>query len=330
MIRVRAALVVVWVLWRDDAQAARHIQDVADADLLPRIAGCLPLGNRRRLVERVDALLDEDPHQGAAQALAHRPALERGRRRDVLSITLGDNPTLVGDDEGTGHGRGVECGLDRRLHFGHVHTRGRRTARQHVAHGPRRGLRIGHLRCDDRWLEEDVRLPDRQRHAALAGDVLRHPNRPIRHRHLDGLLLAINLRCPEPRALFIGRREVADVLRGEGRVEPGDKDRSAHDLRVARRVVLDLLARWRQVFGGQFEGFTAGDHRPQGGLPILRPEPDGDEPEDEDIGGECCLAHAAELYPKPQITDALRCAGLWHVAPPFERERWPTSPGRVE
>src|SRR5207247_7736157 len=73
-----------------------------------------------------------------------------------------------------------------------------------------------------------------------------------------------------------------------------------------------------------------GDHRRQGCLPILGPEPDGDEPEDEDAGGECCLGHAAGLYLQPQITDVLRCPGLWHVAPPFERERWPTSPGRVE
>src|SRR5207245_7168080 len=114
--------------------------------------------------------------------------------------------------------------------------------------------------------------------ASLARDVLRHPSRPIRHRHLDGLLLAIDLRCPELRALFIGRREVADVRRGEHRVEPGDKDRSAHDLRVARRVVLDLLAWWRHVLGRQFEGFTAGDHRPQGCLPILAPSPTATSP----------------------------------------------------
>ena len=64
-----------------------------------------------------------------------------------------------------------------------------------------------------------------------------------------------------------------------------------------------------------------------GGLLIRGPEPDGDEPEDDDTGGEGCLGHASGVYPRPETTDALRCPGLWHVAPPFERERWLTSPG---
>jgi hypothetical protein len=59
VIRVRAVLVVVGILRRDDTQAARHVENVTDADLLPRIAGCLPLGNRRRLVQRVHALLHQ-------------------------------------------------------------------------------------------------------------------------------------------------------------------------------------------------------------------------------------------------------------------------------
>ena len=93
-----------------------------------------------------------------------------------------------------------------------------------IGHGVR--LRIGTLGVTDRWREEDVRFSYRQRHAALAGDALCHPHRAIRHRHLDRLLLPIDLRCPQLRALFIGRGEVADVLRRERRVESGDKDRA--------------------------------------------------------------------------------------------------------
>ena len=82
-------------------------------------------GIGRRLLQRVDALLDEDPHQRAAQALPHRPTLERCGRRDVLAVPLGDDPPFVGDDERRRHPGGIEGRVHRLPHFGHVHVRGR-------------------------------------------------------------------------------------------------------------------------------------------------------------------------------------------------------------
>lgn len=51
MIRVAGIRIVVRVLRRVDSDPARHPQDVHDADLLPRVAGLLPLRDRSGLVE---------------------------------------------------------------------------------------------------------------------------------------------------------------------------------------------------------------------------------------------------------------------------------------
>src|SRR5262249_56152431 len=56
MIRIALA-VELRIVGRLDPDAARHVQDVANPDLLARIARRLPFGNRGRLIERVDALL---------------------------------------------------------------------------------------------------------------------------------------------------------------------------------------------------------------------------------------------------------------------------------
>ena len=212
MIGIRAPLVEVRILRRDDAEPARHVEDVHDADLRARIARRLPFGNRRRLVERVDALLDENAHQRAAQALSHRPALERRGRRDVIAVPLRDDAALVGDDERGGHPGRIEGGFDRLLHLGHVDSGGQSAGRQQIAHRPRLRLRVRQRALHDRRREEHVGLADRQRDAPLAADLFGCPDRAIGHRHFDRPLFAVDLRRAELGPLGIWRGEVADIL----------------------------------------------------------------------------------------------------------------------
>jgi aminoglycoside phosphotransferase (APT) family kinase protein len=64
VIRVRPGRVELRIQWRPDPQPARHVQDVANADLRAWIPGLLPFRDWGRLVQCIDSLLDQDPQQG--------------------------------------------------------------------------------------------------------------------------------------------------------------------------------------------------------------------------------------------------------------------------
>jgi hypothetical protein len=59
MVGIGAVRVVVGIVRRLDADAARHPHDVLNADGLARVALRLPFRHRRRLVERIHAAVDE-------------------------------------------------------------------------------------------------------------------------------------------------------------------------------------------------------------------------------------------------------------------------------
>ena len=98
-----------------------------------RIARLLPQRHRRRLLERVGAVLDEQREQRGRQALAHRPALELRVARDARRVPLGDDAALVDDEEGGGHAR-----PDRRRR----HRPPRRSSPRSIAGRHRRRVRL--------------------------------------------------------------------------------------------------------------------------------------------------------------------------------------------
>ena len=100
LVRVRAARVevevigiaqrgvVVGILRRTDPQAARHPQDVADADLRARIAGVFCHSGMGAGSQSLYApCWIRRPEQRGGEALAHRPALERRRAGDAWRRT---------------------------------------------------------------------------------------------------------------------------------------------------------------------------------------------------------------------------------------------------
>ena len=273
------------------------LQDVADADLLARVAWRLPLGNRRRLVERVDALLIRTPISVPLRLFPIDQLSSGVVGVMLLAVALRDDASFVGDDEGGGHGGGVERGVHRCLHHRHVHTSGGAPAgsRSPIGHGVVFGSGTFGVTTDG--VKNTSVLP--------IGSVM-HPWLPtcfaIRTVPF-GIVTSTVCFC---RSIFgvpssvrdRTAREVADVFRGEGRIEPGDEDGRAHDLRVAGGVVLDLLAGRRHVLRRQLERLAARDERLPGGVAILHlgEERDGGgegQPEDRDGDN---VPHGRGLY----------------------------------
>ncbi len=83
-----------------EAKAARHVHEIDDANPGARVARRLvPLRHRRGILEVKSALLNQHADQRADDALAHRPALELHVSVRAIRISLGDDATLVHDDE---------------------------------------------------------------------------------------------------------------------------------------------------------------------------------------------------------------------------------------
>ena len=260
MIGIRSRHVVIGVLRGPDAQPARHVQEVGHANLRARVAGALPLGNRRGLRELVGAVLDQDAHQRRRDALAHRPALERRARRDTGAVALGDEAPLPRHDERSGQGlRRIEGGIHRLPQFRLVEAGGERTSWQHVAHGPRLRGRVGQRARHRHGREIDGVALRRQRDASLAAQVLRRERRPLRHRHAHGLRGAIHHGLSHPGTLEVRPREVADVLSSELGIESRDEHRRAHHFGVSGRLVFERIARRRHVWGVELQRLRAGD-----------------------------------------------------------------------
>src|SRR5262245_48003481 len=99
MVGIARGGVVLQILLGTAAQAARHVQQVCDADLAARVTWSWPLWDRCGLVQRIDALLDQYAEQRRNQALAHRPTGQRRLRRDALGVALREQPPLPDHDE---------------------------------------------------------------------------------------------------------------------------------------------------------------------------------------------------------------------------------------
>ena len=262
MIRVAERGIEVRVADTAEPDAARHAQDVRDADLLARIPGRLPLRHRRGLVELVDALLNQHAHQGRGQALPHRPALERRVHRDARAVALADEASLVGHDERGGQPLGrLEGGVDRLLHLVGVDLGRQRRVGQHVSHRPRRGRRIRQGAPDVNRLEEDVVLADRQGDAAVVAVQLRGADDAVRQGQVDAPLVVVDLAVGDVAPVLVGPAEEPDALGREVRVEAGDEDGRAERLGEARDVVRQRIA-WRgDVLGVELRLRGARQHR---------------------------------------------------------------------
>ena len=104
---IRIALVwrVVGILAGDEAaepllMCSRSTMRMAAA----RVAGHSPVGHRRRVVDAIDAVLDQQREERRGEALAHRPALELRVLRDAGHVALGDDVALV-EDQNAGRQR---------------------------------------------------------------------------------------------------------------------------------------------------------------------------------------------------------------------------------
>ncbi len=260
MIRIRSRGIVVGIVRRADAQAARHAYEIGDANLGARIAGRLPFGDGGGLPQVIRTLLDEHSHECGGHALAHGPTLERRVRRDALCIPFGDDAASPGHNDGRRHslGRGKGCvqGLNdlASVEFRWV------AARDFVARRPCLCRRVGKRRFDRLRRELKIHRANGKSHAALIADVLGDSHGPAGDGDADCFCGAIDDRFAEFRAFGIGRGEVADVLGSEVGVEAGNEHGGAHDLREARGMMLQRIARGRHVGSGEFQGLVAGEH----------------------------------------------------------------------
>src|SRR5437899_2216784 len=188
------------------------MQDVGNANLSPRIPTTLPLRNGCRLQQIVDALLDEHAHHGGSQALAHRPAFERGSRCHALAIALADEASLPRHYEGCCHSCSrLEGGVHSSFDLGSVDLLRQWVVGQRITHGPslRRGFR--QLALDDDWRETDGVLAHWKRHAPLAPKILGGASHAIWQCDVNGLVDAIDHRLCYLRALRVRAREISDV-----------------------------------------------------------------------------------------------------------------------
>ena len=74
-----------------DVEAARHVQQIVEGDLAPRIAGPAPLRQRRLALEVEQALVHAYPHQRDTEALAHRVGARRQVWAHALLIAFSDD-----------------------------------------------------------------------------------------------------------------------------------------------------------------------------------------------------------------------------------------------
>ena len=225
--------------------------------------GALPLGNRRRLRQLVDALPDQHAHQRRGHALAHRPALERRVRGDARRriARRSSRPFHVTTNAAVISAAGSNAASTACFTFAASSPAGSGSvgSTSPIGQGCVEGSGSALLTCIGR--EVHRRLSDGQRHASLAAQILRRARHAVRERDVHGLGRAIDHRLADLRALRVGAGEVADVLGGEVGIEPGDEHRRAHDLREARRVVLERIARRRHVRRVELEGLRPRDER---------------------------------------------------------------------
>src|SRR5205823_9810268 len=113
MIGIGARWIEIGILRRSDPETARHVHEIGDADLRARIVPALPLRNRSRLVQIIDALLYENAQECGRQALSHRPAFQGRARRDTGAVSLADDPSLPRHHKAGSHPRGR---LEGRVH----------------------------------------------------------------------------------------------------------------------------------------------------------------------------------------------------------------------
>ena len=90
-------------------------------------------------------------------------------------------------------------------------------------------------------------FPIGKRHTPLVAEVPGGAHDPAGHCDVHFLPFAIDDRFCHLRALRVGAREVPDVLGGEVRIEAGDEHGRAHDLGKSGRVMIERVARWRNV-----------------------------------------------------------------------------------
>ena len=261
-----------------EAHAARHPQDVGDADPPARVALGLPFRHRRRLPQVVDALLNQDPHQGRGQALAHRPALQRGVQVDARAVTLGDDAPPVGRHERRGHPfRRLERRVRRLRHLRGVHALGERRGRQRVAHRPHLRPGVGQGTGDVDRVEEHVVFADGQRDAAVVAVELRRPHDAVGQGQVHPAPVAVDLDRRDVRAVLVGAAEEAHVLGRELGVEAGDEDGRAEGLGETGGVVRERVAGRGFVLGVELGLGRTGQHR----LPIRLGGALGDQPRGE-------------------------------------------------
>ena len=219
-------------------------------------------GHRRRLPQVVDALLNQDPHEGGGQALAHRPALERGVQVDAVAVALADDAPPVGHHEGRGQSLGrVERGVHRLGHLRGVNALGEGRVRHRVAHRPHLRPGVGQGAGDVHRLEEHVLRVDGQRDAAVVAVELRGPHDAVGQGQAHPALVLVDLDARHVPALLVGSAEEADVLGRERGVEAGHEDGRAQGLGEARGVVPQGVAGRGLVLGVELGFRRAGEHR---------------------------------------------------------------------
>jgi hypothetical protein len=218
----------------------------------------LPLGHRSRVPHAEAAHLDQAANQRRRQALAHRPALELHVPVRAGSIALGEDASLVHDDERRPQVPGVrEQRFDRFVEEIAVDIRRERRVRQPVAHRP--GERAGvRERADDRARREEHLLGAfGQDDAALIAQVSR-PRRDAVACGGDDPAPIVHVE-PHGPALVIGDRFVVQQHAAAERllaIAFRDPDGRAVALRQARERQAGQHRVWR--LGGEETGSGAG------------------------------------------------------------------------
>ena len=151
--------------------------------------------------------------------------------------------------------------LDGLAHLVHVQLFRHRLIRQHIAHRPRRRGCIGKRALQRDRLVVDVVFAFGKRDAALIPEILRRADDSVRKRDVHGLRLLVDFAIGQLLPRLVRRAEVANVLGRELEVEASNEDRGAQDLREARRVMLERVARGRFVASVELERSRARDER---------------------------------------------------------------------
>jgi hypothetical protein len=141
----------------------------------------------------------------------------------------------------------------------------KRLLRQHVAYRPRLGRGIGQSAFHVDGIKIHGALPDRERDATLAAEILGCPGHSIRKGDMNRLVGAIDDRLAELRSLCVGRREKPDIFRREVGRKAGHEYSRAHDLRKSGGMMRQGIAWRRHIWRIELEQFRAGDERVFGG-----------------------------------------------------------------